>query len=311
MREVRISIINTRRGVIVQDDATVISRVKERIARAGRDKADLILLPEVFGNSLVEKWTTAELARISQTVPGPIFEELAPLARKYRTYIAFGLFRRSGKTLYNSLLLLNRQGKHVWTFDKITPTLYEMNAGVKPGREFNSYLCDFGRIGGAICFDINFLELAEIYLKQATELILFSSVFPGGRLLDVWAVRYGFNVAASTWYDYNRIIDCAGRTVGQTSDFLPTATYTLNLNRRLVHMDKNLERIEAMQKKYPGDVLLEDLRLEAFCIITSLRKGLEVSELIREFKIITLYQYFERSRKVRAKMGGMSYTIKT
>ncbi len=194
----------------------------------------------------------------------------------------------------------------MWTYDKVTPVITEMGrAGISPGKKPRVFQCDFGKIGAVICFDINFLELAEIYFREEAELILFPSAFPGGRLLDIWAIRWGFNIAASTWYDYNRIIDCTGRTVAQTSDILPYTTCILNLNRRVVHMDFNLEKLRKMLDKYKGDVLIEDMRPEALCVITSLKKGLEVSGLIREFGIITLPDYFNRSRRVRHSHGGM------
>ena len=97
----------------------------------------------------------------------------------------------------------------------------ELNCGIAAGTMLTSYQCDFGRVGGAICFDINFSELAEIYCRQDVELLLFASNFPAGKLLDAWAVRYGFAIAGSTLYDHNRVIDCTGTTVGHTSDIMP------------------------------------------------------------------------------------------
>jgi hypothetical protein len=60
-----------------------------------------------------------------------------------------------------------------------------------------------------------------------------------------------------------------------------------------------------MRDKYHGDVLVEDLRPEATCVITSLKPGLEVADLIREFKVETLPHYFARARRTRAAYGGL------
>ena len=313
MREARISIVSRgpkatlgrKEDAVDETSPAILTAVKGLIEKVSRDKPDIILLPEIFANH-PEDMVPASAAKAAQTVPGPLSEELSGLARKYRTYIGFGLLRRCGRRIFNSLVLLDRSGKHVWTYDKTTPMPTEMIGwGVTPGSRPRSFDCDFGRVAGAICFDINFLELAEIYLRQDAELILFSSAFPAGRLLDVWAIRYGFNLAGSTWYDYNRVIDCTGVTIGQTSDILPCTTTVLNLNRRLVHMDFNLGKIERLLKKYAGDVVVQDLRPEATCVITSLKKGLEVTDLIREFRIERLPAYFDRSRRVRQKNGGL------
>jgi predicted amidohydrolase len=306
MRNARISLVNTHCLGATEDSATILARAQERIAAVARDKPDLVLLPEVFANSPREH-TRAAALEVAQSVPGPLSEELAALARRFRTYIAFGLLRREGERLYNSLVLLDRAGQPVWVYDKVSPVIFEMTAwGVTPGSLPQVYACDFGRIGAAICFDINFTELGETYLRQDIELLLFSSAFPGGRLLDAWAVRYGVAIAGSTYYQNNRILDCTGATLGRTSDLLPYATVALNLNRRVVHMDGNLAKLDRMRTRYAGDVLIEDLRDEAVCVITSLKEGLEVAALMRELEITPLAAYFDRSREVRAQHGGLT-----
>jgi len=311
MRLARISIVNTHQLGATEDDRIRLARAVERIQAVGRDRPDLVLLPELFANSPKEN-THEAAAQAAQSVPGPISEELAWLARRFHTYIAFGLFRRAGERLYNSLVLLDRVGEPVWIYDKVTPVDVEMaDWGETPGALPKAFECDFGRIGAAICFDINFNELAEHYAHQDIELLLFASAFPAGRLLDAWAVRYGFAVAGCTYYQNNRILDCTGVTVARTSDLLPYATAALNLNRRVVHMDKNLAKLDRMRSKYAGVVLIEDLRDEALCVITSLKEGLEVTKLMREFEIIPLPAYFDRSRQVRAEHGGLAMPSST
>ena len=305
MRQARLSIVNSVKSGITEDGSVILKRAVERIEKIGADKPDIILLSEMFANCPC-KCSYTETQKSAQTIDGPVTEEISSLAKKFHSYIAFGLLRQAGKSFYNSLVLLDRNGKPVWIYDKVTPMMDEIKkCHVQPGKKPVAYSSDFGKIGGIICFDINFLELAEIYFRQETELILFSSAFPGGRLLDVWAVKYGFNVMGSTWFDNNRIIDCTGAIIGRTSDILPCTTTVLNLNRRVVHMDYNLSKIENMLNKYKSDIIVEDLRDEATCVITSLKKGLEVSELIKEFKITTLPVYFDRNRKARKNSGGL------
>jgi hypothetical protein len=304
MREARISVVNSKRAGAQEENQAILGRAVERIERVARDRPDLILLSELFANHPTGH-THAAALEVAQSVPGPISEELARLARRYGAYIAFGLLRREGERLYNSLVLLDREGCLAGTYDKVTPVDSEMTDwGVTPGATPQPWRCDFGRVGGSICFDINYDELGEYYHRQQIELLLFSSAFPAGRLLDAWAVRFGFAIAGSTFYDANRILDCTGATVARTSDLLPTATAVLNLNRRVVHMDCNLDKIDRMRTRYACDVLVEDLRDEATCVISSLKQGLEVEDLIREFEITTLPDYLDHSRQVRAEHGG-------
>jgi predicted amidohydrolase len=303
MRETRVSIVNTRHTGY-EDVSVVMGRARERIDSISRDRPDIILMAEIFANHYTES-TLESLAEFAETVPGPISEELSALACRYQTYIAFGLLRTDGERFFNSLVLLDRTGAPVWIYDKVSLVSSELECGIAPGQLPSSYQCDFGRVGGAICFDINFSELAEIYSRQDVELLLFASNFPAGRLLDAWVIRYGFAIAGSTLYDYNRVIDCTGATVGRTSDINPATTAVLNLNRRVVHMDWNLEKLDRMRTKYAGDVIVEDMRDEATCVVTSLKRGLEVADLISEFEVERLPDYLDRSRRTRSEYGGL------
>lgn len=304
MRETRLSLVQSVHSAKNLSQEAILARAGTRIESVSRDKPDLILLTELFANAPTgqDKESTLGLA---QTVPGPISEELSALARKHQTFIAFGLLRKSDDRVFNSMVLLDREGAPVWIFDKVTPVPSESTAcGMTPGGKPTPYEAPFGKLGAALCFDINYTELAEYYFRHQIELMLFPSMFPGGRLLESWAVRYGFAIASCTWYDTSRILDCTGREVARTSDLSPTATAVLNLNRRVVHMDGNMDKLERMRTKYPGDVIVEDQREEATVVITSLKKGLEVADLIAEFEIETLPDYFARSRGVRAEHGG-------
>ncbi|NUN98554.1 MAG: carbon-nitrogen hydrolase family protein [Candidatus Omnitrophica bacterium] len=305
MREARVSIVNTAKVAVREDRDTLLARARERIDGVSRDRPDVILLTEQFANCPTDN-NECGTHKTAEDLKGPITEELSALARKHGCHIAYGLLRKDADRAFNSMVLLDRGGKPVWIYDKFTPVPYEMEqCGVLPGGEPKAYDADFGRLGAAICFDINFGELAEMWFKQDIELLLFPSAFPAGRLLDSWVVRYGFALAGSTWYDNNRILDCTGAVLARTSDYCPYTTGVLNLNRRVVHMDGNMGAIDRMRTKYPGDVIVEDMRDEAVVVITSLKKGLEVKDLIREFGVETLYDYFQRSRRVRKEHGGV------
>ncbi|MHB1294360.1 MAG: carbon-nitrogen hydrolase family protein [Anaerolineae bacterium] len=305
MRQARITTICTHRPTVHEDGPTLLARACETIAAAAPDRPDLILLPEIFANHPVENTRAAALAA-AEPLSGPITEALAGQAQRYGAWIAFGLLRRDGERLFNSLVLLDRQGQPAWTYDKVTPVRTEMTDwGVTPGGMPRPFAWELGRIAGAICFDINFQELAEGYAEQAVELLLFPSAFPAGRLLDAWAVRYGFAIAGSTYYLTNRTLDCTGVTVARSSDLRPWATAVLNLNRRVVHMEGNLPKLDRMRAHYPGDVLVEDLRDEALCALTVLTPGLEVADLMAEYEIQPLSAYWAASRRLRAQYGGL------
>jgi hypothetical protein len=47
------------------------------------------------------------------------------------------------------------------------------------------------------------------------------------------------------------------------------------------------------------------MRDEAVMVITSLRPGLEAADVVKELSLVTLSDYFTRSRAVRSSRGGL------
>src|SRR6266568_1338297 len=71
----------------------------ERLNRAGSFHPDIACLPEMFSN------------RAPEQVPGPVTERLAAWAREHSSYVIFGLRTKKGDRVYNSAILLDRQGR--------------------------------------------------------------------------------------------------------------------------------------------------------------------------------------------------------
>ena len=74
-------------------------------------------------------------------------------------------------------------------------------------------------------------------------------------------------------------------------------------------MDRNLPKLDMMRTRYSGDVIIEDMRDEAFVAITSLKEGLEVTDLIEVFGVTTRYDCFQHSRRLREEKGGLAVPV--
>ena len=110
MREARISVVVSKRAGVQEENDVILARAVERIERVARDRPDLILLSELFANHPAARRAPLRW-RWPKRCPAPSREELAVLAKRYGTYIAFGLLRRTGEDLHNSLVLLDREGR--------------------------------------------------------------------------------------------------------------------------------------------------------------------------------------------------------
>ena len=79
----------------------------------------------------------------------------------------------------------------------------------------------------------------------------------------------------------------------------------VNLDCKLVHLDYNWSRLRALKEKYGPAVTINDPgRLEAVPV-TSEHQTISVSQMIKEFEIELLDDYFTRSREFRLKEGNI------
>ena len=113
-------------------------------------------------------------------------------AKEYEIHIILPLYQRlpSGE-IYNSGVIIGPQGDRLGEYHKKYPTVKEMNAGVTPGEDTPVFSLPFGRVGMAICFDLNFDDVAAGLAEEEVELIFFLSMYEGGRQLQTWAYNCG------------------------------------------------------------------------------------------------------------------------
>lgn len=117
---------------------------------------DLMVFPEFFT-------TGVSHAYVDNPMPpdgGAPIEFAAKLAKKYNTNIAAGtVVIKEGKNLYNTMFVLDRNGKTVAKYNKIHLFKYfggTENERITPGNEPVVVDLDFGKLGLSICFDIKY-----------------------------------------------------------------------------------------------------------------------------------------------------------
>ena len=268
-----------------------LSRAKGLIERALPQKPDVIVLPECFANDI----GTAE------SVPGPITDAMAEIAKANACYIAVPLYEKVGAQIYNSCVMLDRQGAVAYTYHKLFPVDSEIKGGTTPGTSAKVIETDFGRVGLAICFDLNFREVIQGYADQGAELILFTSAYEGGRQLATWALDYGVFVVSSHWGGIGCIVDKTGHVLEQGSSWLhPVVTRVLNLDSQVFHLDYNFNYLDAIRKEYGPAIRIHADVPEARCVIESVAEGLDVLSIRDAYGLELYADYMARSRKVRA-----------
>ncbi|HOW73798.1 MAG TPA: carbon-nitrogen hydrolase family protein [Phycisphaerae bacterium] len=285
-----------------------IAEMDKLIDAAALDQPDLILLTEGCMQNSAPSASRAEKDARSEPLPesGPITQFLARKARQHRAYIMGSYWRKGpkGQGRYNSAVLVDRQGKLVGWYDKVFPTIGEMEEGVLPGREAVVFDTDFGRIGALICFDLNFPELLAEYKQRGAKLLCFLSAFRGGRLIPAAAMRNQCFIASAVPGENGVIVDPLGRSLAESSQYGRIIFARINLDSQIVHIDYNADRVQRMKEKYGPTVTVDTASPEAVFFLSSLHPEKSIQDMIREFEVETLDVYLDRAREVRQKHLG-------
>ena len=202
-RMVRVGTVNCRPS----DNETSAESVEEFVSaadEAGRMGCDIVCLGE--GVNLVGV-RGAAYPDIAEPIPGPTTERLGETARKWNMYIAAALGERDGHVVYNTAVLIDRQGKVAGKYRKVQLPREEIESGVTPGSSFPVFDTDFGRIGIMICWDNQYVEPARALAVQGAE-IIFLPIWGGNAVLtraraienQVYVVSSGYDIG-STIYD--------------------------------------------------------------------------------------------------------------
>lgn len=176
---------------------------------ASEHHPDIMVLGETI-NHIGAKQTLDEKA---ESIPGAATERLGRVARRHRSYIVFGMVEREGINIFNTGVLLDREGKVAGKYRKVQLPREEVAGGIAPGDSFPVFATDFGKVGVMICHDASFVEPARELALNGAELILVP--IWGGRqpLVRARAIENGIWLATSG-YDYDsEIIDPLGRVL--------------------------------------------------------------------------------------------------
>jgi hypothetical protein len=278
----------------------MVDRITALIDQAAGLGSDLVAFPEMS--------TTDGAANPWQFEPvdGPSLEAVSRKARQHGIYVVFPFLTLEDGRRFNSSMLIGRDGSLAGHYHKYFPTHGELDNGILPGTETPVFSTDFGRVGLSICFDLNYWEVGAGFCANGAELVIWSSMWEGARQLTRWAIEFGFAMGA-VCTRHAMFVDLAGREISAlkraTLDQLhaaPLLSTNLDLDRRLLHHDFNMERLPALFEKYgPTAAYAEHLSHECLLIFGSRMPGKSSDDLIAEFQLETMRVYQARVRRDR------------
>lgn len=155
-----------------------LDRMLRFMEEAGRQGVDLVCTHEDFkggGHYLTYLDDPQIFKSTAEEIPGPTSRKMGEIARKYGMYVVPNYYEKDGDKIYNTSVLIGRDGEIVGKYRKVhLPGMEKW--GCEGGKELPVFDTDIGRIGFAICYDIMFPEHCRSVALLGADIIIHQTV---------------------------------------------------------------------------------------------------------------------------------------
>jgi len=93
--------------VTMGDKAANVAELVQGIQEAARSKCDVVVFPECS----LAGWLSSQARNAAEGIPGELTRKLQALAKRHQMAIVVGLEEREGSRVYNSAVMLDRDGE--------------------------------------------------------------------------------------------------------------------------------------------------------------------------------------------------------
>ena len=273
------------------DPKATFARGLALIDAAAASGAHLVCLPETF---MAAGLPAARIPELAEPLDGPSFQAMSERARRHKIHVVAGMFVQMGARVENHAILINAAGELVGTYSKKHPTEGEIGGGITPGSRAAVFQTDIGRIGLAICFDLNWADLWQDMADQGAEIVCWISAYEGGFPLQAYAWLHKLTVVSSVQSYQGKIIDRTGRILAETSRWGRMITWDIDRNKGWFHTDGQGEKIVAVQTRYGSRVRVETFGQEHIFSIESCDPALEMHDIVEEMQLVSYEAYIAR-----------------
>jgi len=236
--------------------------------------------------------------------PGPFLKSYRAFAKSERCHVAGSVRTTRNGRIYNSIAFISPTGEILGVYDKVNLTTGEIEGGFTPGAGAVVVDSAIGRLGGIICFDLNFENILAQYKQLKPDILAFASMYHGGLMQATWAYQCRSFFASALPFMGCGILDPFGRELAMTDCYNTIARATVNLDRAMVHLDYNWEKFPAIERKYVGEVVVDIPANIAPALIYSLTTKRTAMDIVEEFGLELLDDYLERSTRRNDKARG-------
>jgi predicted amidohydrolase len=218
----------------------------------------------LFTEYAVTAGKSGTAAEIAIPLDDKVLSACASLARRQHCYLVFGgvfLDDPDSGACSNAAVVIDREGQLLGRYVKVHPVLDDggqegkivLEGGVLPGKEYNVFDLDFGRVGIQICYDIEFPEGWRRLAEGGAELVLFPTQSPQRTRPAMYAAMHEYWVVSSTFRNNASIFEPGtGRVVAEIVEPRQSLVHEIDLSYLILPWSARLRNGAAFREAY-GD----------------------------------------------------------
>ena len=274
-------------------DTAVVERAMDMAQTAQCQGADLAVFPEVFA-----LLGCANVFDYAEPLDGPTFASVAVTARRLGIFIAVAHTTLIDDKRRNTIVLFDRAGTIAGLYHKTYPTIGELEQGCTPGDGAVVLDTELGRLGFAICYDLNFPELRLAYQRLEPDVVLFCSMFRGGLQTRWWAYETRAHFVSSVIDPSSRIINPVGRILREITGYTRQITATIELDCGVFHLDFNGAKLKDLRRKWGREVEIDFVEAEGVMLLSAIGDA-PLATIVADLELEPLADYFDRAEACR------------
>ncbi|NLE44168.1 MAG: carbon-nitrogen hydrolase family protein [Chloroflexi bacterium] len=233
--------------------------------------------------------------------PGPLLELYRAFAISEQCHVAGSIKLTEDGHVYNALAFLGPEGQFLGAYYKVNLTIGEIESGLRSGTDAVAIDTNIGRLGGIICFDLNFEDIRRQYRRLRPDILVFASMYHGGFVQRVWAYECQSYFVSALPFIGGGILDPFGDPIALTDCYTSVAMARVNLDRALIHLDYNVDKLPTIARKYLDQVQIVVPPNVGTALIVSQSQERTAMDIVREFELELVDDYFQRSLAANAR----------
>ncbi|MCJ7736524.1 MAG: carbon-nitrogen hydrolase family protein [Anaerolineae bacterium] len=232
--------------------------------------------------------------------PGPFLNSYMGFAASEHCLVAGSVKLQEDGAVYNSIVFVGPNGKVLGTYHKTNLTIGEISDGLKSGGGAVLLETPIGKLGGIICFDLNFEDIRKEYSALKPDILVFASMYHGGLMQQIWAYECRAYFVSALPFLGGGIMDPFGTPLALTDCYSPIASAVINLDRAMVHLDYNREKFPDIIRKYHDEVEIRIPPNIGSALIISRTDERSAADIVMEFELEPLDVYFSRASQANS-----------